>query len=130
MDEFSDNQALMPAQVADERRSAQVFAGFIVPFAAASLVLSVSLPLAAEGLSRLWRCFMDATLLRQTWSMPQGCRLFDACCDDAFGRCQLGAGCLLLKAISEPMDIVGLRSHAFRCVCFGVPAEVRVLAEE
>jgi hypothetical protein len=127
---FSNDQALMPVQLADERRSAQMFAGCIVSVVAASLVLSVSLPLAAARSARLCRCLMAAALLRQAVSMPHGRRLFGAFCVVAFGRSQCGAVCPSLKAISEPMDIVDLRNHAFKCTCLGVPAKVGVAAEK
>ncbi len=126
----ADDQGLMPVPSADERRSAQALAGRIVACIAARLVLPVSLPLAAAGLARVCRCLVAAAFLRQAVSMPHGRRLFGAFCVVAFGRSQCGAVCPSLKAISEPMDIVDLRNHAFKCTCLGVPAKVGVPAEK
>jgi hypothetical protein len=94
----------------------------VVTFVAASLVLSVSLPLAAASSTRLYRCLMTAVFLRQAVSMPHGRRLSGVCCVVVFGRSQFGAGCLLPKALSEPMDIADLRNHAFKCTCLGASA--------
>jgi hypothetical protein len=126
---FSDDQALMPVQLADERRSVQAFAGCIVLCVAASLVLSATLPLAAASSARLCRCLMAAALLRQAVSMPHGRRPFGACCVVAFGRSRFGARRLLLRARSEPKDIANKRSHAFKCPCLSLPAKVGVPAE-
>jgi hypothetical protein len=50
---FTDDQALISALLGDERRPAQMYAGCVVSFVAASLVLAVSLPLAAARSARL-----------------------------------------------------------------------------
>jgi hypothetical protein len=114
---FSDDQAWMPYQLADDRWSAQMFAGCVV---AASLVLSVSLPLAAASLARLSRCFMAAALLRQAVTMPHGRRLLGACCVVAFGCSRFGAICLLMKAfpsrwISRIYATTRSNAHALAC---------------
>jgi hypothetical protein len=86
--------------------------------------------LAAASPTRLYRCLMAAVFLRQAVSMPHGRRLSGVCCVVAFGRSQFGAGCLVLKALSEPMDIVSIRSHAFKCTSLGVSTKEGVPAEK
>jgi hypothetical protein len=127
---FTDDQALISALLDDERRPAQMYAGCVVSFVAASLVLAVSLPLAAARSARLCRCLMVAALPRQAVLMPHGRRLVGACCVVVSSRSQFGASSPLLKAVSEPMDITNIRNHAFECTCLGVPAKVGVPAEK
>ncbi len=93
-----DDQVWMPSQSTDELWSALMFAGSDVAFAAARLLLSVSLPLAAAIPWRLSRCHSNF--------------MFEACCVVASGRSQFGASSPSLKAVSDPKDIASIRCHA------------------
>jgi hypothetical protein len=95
-----------------------------------SSLVDESLSLAAAISCMLCRCLMAAASLRQAVSMPHGRNLLGACCDVAYCRSQCGASCLLLKAGSEPKDIVNERSHVFKCSSLGLPAKVGVQAEK